>query len=84
MENKQGCVDWLVEEINKQKAWADPSKLEPIIQQAKAMHKEECAEVFKEAQECAIKHDGVYFKYNSIEDYYKSKETELESLPCEH
>ena len=41
MKNKQGCVDWLVEEINKQKAWADPLKLEPIIEQAKAMHKEE-------------------------------------------
>ena len=41
MEKKQGCVDWLVEEINKQKAWADPSRLETIIQQAKAMHKEE-------------------------------------------
>ena len=41
MKNKQGCIDWLVEEINKQKAWADPSKLEPIIEKAKAMHKEE-------------------------------------------
>ena len=41
MKNKQGCVDWLVKEINKQKAWADPSKLEPFIEQAKAMHKEE-------------------------------------------
>lgn len=41
MEKKQGSINWLVEEINKQKAWADPSKLEPIIQQAKAMHDEE-------------------------------------------
>ena len=41
MEEKQGSIDWLVEEINKQKAWADPSKLEPIIQRAKATHKEE-------------------------------------------
>ena len=46
MENKQGCVDWLVEEINKQKAWADPSKLEPIIQQAKVMHKEEIVKAY--------------------------------------
>jgi hypothetical protein len=59
------------------------AELEAVIREAKAMHKEECAEVFKAAQECAVKHDGVYFKYNSIEDYYKSKETELESLPCE-
>ena len=46
MKNKQGCVDWLVEEINKQKVWADPSKLEPIIQQAKAMHKEEIQDAY--------------------------------------
>jgi hypothetical protein len=41
MEKKQTAVDWLVEEINKQKAWADSSKLEPIIKQAKQMHREE-------------------------------------------
>ena len=41
MEKKQGCIDWLVEEINKQKAWADPLKLEPIIEQAKQMEKEQ-------------------------------------------
>jgi hypothetical protein len=58
-------------------------EINDLLEEHKAMHKEECAEVFKEAQECAVKHDGVYFKYNSIEDYYKSKETELESLPCE-
>jgi hypothetical protein len=59
------------------------AELEAVIRDAEAMHKEECAEVFKAAQECAVKHDGVYFKYKCIEDYYKSKETELESLPCE-
>ena len=47
MKNKQGCVDWLVEEINKQKAWADPSKLDPIIEQAKAMHKEEVQDAYR-------------------------------------
>lgn len=40
-DKKQSSIDWLVEEINKQKAWADPLKLEPIIQRGKAMHKEE-------------------------------------------
>ena len=50
MKNKQGCVNWLVEEINKQKAWADPSKLEPIIQQAKAMHKEEVTDAYREGR----------------------------------
>ena len=41
MEKKQSSIGWLVEEINKQKAWADPSKLEPLFEQAKEMHKEE-------------------------------------------
>lgn len=86
MEKKQSSIEWLGLELNiifhdlTPELW---EQVEVKFQQAKAMHKEECAEVFKEAQECAVKHDGVYFKYNSIEDYYKSKETELESLPCE-
>ncbi len=46
MEKKKSSIDWLVEEINKQKAWADSSKLEPIIQQAKAMHKEEIIDAY--------------------------------------
>ena len=33
------AIEALIEEINKQKAWADPSKLEPIIEQAKKMEK---------------------------------------------
>ena len=83
--SKQGSVDWLISCITEDQMVKAKSLNEwlEIFEQAKAMHKEECAEVFKEAQECAVKHDGVYFKYNSIEDYYKSKETELESLPCE-
>ena len=87
MEKKQSSIDYLIEQLegenNRIAMVVGVKKYNSIIQQAKAMHKEECAEVFKEAQECAVKHDGVYFKYNSIEDYYKSKETELESLPCE-
>ena len=47
MKNKQGCIDWLVEEINKQKAWADPSKLEPLFEQAKEMHKEEVQDAYR-------------------------------------
>ena len=43
---------------------------EPLFEQAKQMEKEQEAEIFKEAQICAVKHDGVYFKYESIEDYY--------------
>lgn len=37
--SNQTVVQWMVEEINKQKAWADPSKLEPIIEQAKQIEK---------------------------------------------
>jgi hypothetical protein len=88
MEKKQSSVEWYENRLiqldidfgGHKNYWIERKK---IRDQAKEMHKEECAEVFKEAQECAVKHDGVYFKYNCLEDYYKSKETELESLPCE-
>jgi hypothetical protein len=49
MEKKQSSIDWLVEEINKQKAWADPSRLEPIIEQAKQMEKEQHEETWAAA-----------------------------------
>ena len=90
MEKKQSSVEQVFSHIkasrNDIQYWNDSMLVDWLLEQEdrlKAMHNEECAEVFKEAQECAVKHDGVYFKYNSIEDYYKSKETELESLPCE-
>jgi hypothetical protein len=47
MEKKQDSINWLLEEINKQKAWADPSKLEPLFEQAKAMHKEEVQDAYR-------------------------------------
>jgi hypothetical protein len=82
MKKKQTAVEWLVEEINKNGEeihkngnWIPTH----MIEQAKQMEKEQEAEIFKEAQICAVKHDGVYFKYESIEDYYKSKEVEVES-----
>ena len=63
---KQNSIDWLVEEINKQKAWVDPSKLEPIIQQAKAMHKEEIVkaynrDVINKKQNWAIENGERYY-----------------------
>jgi hypothetical protein len=54
-------------------------EIQELLEQARQMEKEQEAEIFKEAQICAVKHDGVYFKYESIEDYYKSKEVEVES-----
>ncbi len=63
---KQNSIDWLVEEINKQKAWVDPSKLEPIIQQAKVMHKEEIVkaynrDVINKKQNWAIENGERYY-----------------------
>ena len=63
MKNKQGCVDWLVEEINKQKAWADPLKLEPIIEQAKAMHKEEIIDAYEQGDKYKLNFSGEHW-YN--------------------
>jgi hypothetical protein len=41
MNNKQQtAVEWLVEKINEQKAWANPQQLKPLIDQAKEMEKE--------------------------------------------
>ena len=42
----QTAVEWLVEKINKQKAWANPEQLEPLIQQAKEMEKEQIINSF--------------------------------------
>jgi hypothetical protein len=81
---KQTAVDWYENRLieldidfgGHKNYWIERKK---ILNQAKQMEKEQEAEIFKEAQICAVKHDGVYFKYESIEDYYKSKEVEVES-----
>jgi hypothetical protein len=81
---KQTAVDWYenrlieldIEFGGHKNYWIERKK---IRDQAKQMEKEQEADIFKEAQICAVKHDGVYFKYESIEDYYKSKEVEVES-----
>lgn len=81
---KQTAVDWYENRLieldidfgGRKNYWIERKK---IRDQAKQMEKEQEADIFKEAQICAVKHDGVYFKYESIEDYYKSKEVEVES-----
>ena len=81
---KQTAVDWYENRLIEldidfggyKNYWIERKK---IRDQAKQMEKEQEADIFKEAQICAVKHDGVYFKYESIEDYYKSKEVEVES-----
>lgn len=42
-----------------------------LFEQALEMEKEQIEKTFKQAQECAVKADGVYFKYESFEQYYK-------------
>ena len=69
MEKKQGCIDWLVEEINKQKAWADPLKLDPIIEQAKAMHKQDVISFAKKCLDKALDLD-VRTAYSQVEEMY--------------
>jgi len=81
---KQTAVDWYENRLieldidfgGHKNYWIERKK---IRDQAKQMEKEQEADIFKEAQICAVKHDGIYFKYESIEDYYKSKEVEVES-----
>jgi len=41
---KQTAVEWLVEKINYHKAWANPEQLEPLIEQAKEMSKQQMIE----------------------------------------
>ena len=40
-ETKQTAVEWLVEKINEQKAWANPQQLKPLIKQAKKIEQEQ-------------------------------------------
>jgi hypothetical protein len=38
-----------------------------LYQKAKEMDKEQREKIFKQAQECSVKADGVYFKYEFFE-----------------
>jgi hypothetical protein len=40
-------------------------------QQEKMYSEEEVEEIFKQAQLCAVKSDGVYFKYETFEQFKK-------------
>jgi hypothetical protein len=44
---QQTAVKWLVEEINKQKAWANPQQLEPLIDYALKKEKEQIINTHK-------------------------------------
>lgn len=72
--SKQTALDWLKKQLE---SYGDPSNLkldwetlDELIEQAKQMEKEQLENVFKEAQECAVKADGVYFKHESFDKLY--------------
>jgi hypothetical protein len=72
MENKkQTSVEWLIEEINNQKCWADPTRLEIIIQQAKEMHKQEIVDAINLPREKRWYNALLY--NNSGEQYYNEQ-----------
>lgn len=48
---KQTAVSWLIDQINSRKCWADPKQLEPLIEQAKQMEKEQIETAWCEGNE---------------------------------
>ena len=73
---KQTAVEWLQEQLQKGVDFNPLDKnsylnnVEKIFNQANAMFEEQVEKTFKQAQECSVKADGVYFKYESFEQYY--------------
>ena len=43
------AVEWLVNELNNQKCWADPARIEIIVQQALEMEKQQHGETWNAA-----------------------------------
>jgi hypothetical protein len=71
---KQTAVEWLVEEINYHKAWANPEQLEPLIEQAKEMEKEQIKDAIIISEKEHIIQGNVYppqFVVDKAEQYYK-------------
>jgi hypothetical protein len=62
-ETKQTAVEWLVEKINEQKAWANPQQLKPLIKQAKEIEKEQIEEAYKYARAHWSREDGNAERY---------------------
>jgi hypothetical protein len=52
------AVEWLVQELNNQKCWADPLRIEIIIQQAIEMEKEQIIDAHLAGQNSAEEVDG--------------------------
>jgi hypothetical protein len=72
---KQTAVEWLVDQLkdvkyNPLETNGYSNALERLYTQANTMFEEQVEKTFKQAQECSVKADGVYFKYESFEQYY--------------
>ena len=61
------AVEFAVEKLEKFIPSGNQIAIECILEQVKEMEKKEREKIFKQAQECAVKHCGVYFKYESFE-----------------
>jgi hypothetical protein len=72
--NKQSSVDWLVKELNQKIDFIPMNKwdeIKEVIDQAKAMHKEEIEDAWDKGDYCIDLPDGTWEqKYKSAEQYY--------------
>jgi hypothetical protein len=69
---QQTAVEWLVEKINEQKAWANPQQLKPLIDQAKEKDREQKKHAYdwgetNGADEC----NGDGATHENFEQYYQ-------------
>jgi len=69
---QQTAVEWLVEKINEQKAWANPQQLKPLIKQAKEKDREQKKHAYdwgetNGADEC----NGDGATHENFEQYYQ-------------
>jgi hypothetical protein len=76
---QQTAVKWLVEEINKQKAWVNPQQLEPLIDYALKIEKEQTGyteeqayEIWKAGQEYWIT-SGKSITFEDLIEKFKPK-----------
>jgi hypothetical protein len=60
------AVEWFANRIS-HGGLVSKKQFDELLEQAKEMEKKEREKIFKQAQECAVKHCGVYFKYESFE-----------------
>jgi hypothetical protein len=67
---KQTSIEWLVEEINKRKAWANPQILEPLINQAKEMEEDALFDCWVASHEAYMTSEN-YREKKEFDKYYQ-------------